>query len=180
MGESAYNPDIHHRRSIRLPEFDYSSPGPYVVTICAAGRQPVFEDEALRAILQEVWHTLPREHPGLLLDEFVIMPDHLHFIVWLSQDSKQDFTLPDVVRTFKSLSADKWFDHLNRLGVRGSGSFWQRNYYEHVIRDEADLAEQRTYVRNNPIKADLLRNEKALARRTQPRLAQKKRRRNQP
>ena len=117
MGESAYNPDIHHRRSIRLPEFDYSSPGPYVVTICAAGRQPVFEDEALRAILQEVWHTLPREHPGLLLDEFVIMPDHLHFIVWLSQDSKQDFTLPDVVRTFKSLSADKWFDHLNRLGV---------------------------------------------------------------
>jgi hypothetical protein len=74
-----------------------------------------------------------------------------------------------VVRTFKSLSADKWFEHLNRLGVQGSGSFWQRNYYEHVIRDEADLAEQRTYVRNNPTKADLLQNERAFVRRAKPR-----------
>jgi hypothetical protein len=53
--------------------------------------------------------------------------------------------------------------------VQGSGSFWQRNYYEHVIRDEADLAEQRTYVRNNPTKADLLQNERAFVRRAKPR-----------
>jgi putative transposase len=165
MGKSAYDPEIHHRRSIRLPDFDYSSPGPYVVTICTTGRQPVFEDEALRAILEEVWHGLPKEHPGLQLDAFVIMPDHLHFIVWLAQDGKQDVTLPEVVRTFKSLSAEKWFEHLNKLGVQGSGSFWQRNYYEHVVRDEADLAEQRTYVRNNPLKAAFLQNERALARR---------------
>jgi REP element-mobilizing transposase RayT len=70
------------------------------VTICAARRQPVFEDEALRAILEEVWHTLPEKPPGLRLDEFVIMSDHIHFIVCLSQDGKQDSTLPDVVRTF--------------------------------------------------------------------------------
>ena len=173
MGKSAYNPEIHHRRSIRLPSFDYSSPGPYAMTMCAAGHQPVFEDETLRTILEEVWHTLPKQHPGLQLDEFIIMADHIHFIVWLSQDGKHDFTLPDVVRTFKSLSADMWFNHLKKLGVQGSGSFWQRNYYEHVIRDEADLAEQRTYVRNNPIKAALLQHERALARRTQPKPTRK-------
>lgn len=72
-----------NRRSIRYKGFDYSSAGAYFVTVCTKDRLPVLEDEILRAIVSDVWFALPAWFPTVGLDEFVIMPNHVHFILWL-------------------------------------------------------------------------------------------------
>ncbi|MCM2357145.1 MAG: transposase [Geobacteraceae bacterium] len=84
-----YNPDIHHRRSIRLRDYDYSAIGAYFVTVCAQGRECLFggvvggavvSNEAGRMVA-EWWAKLPDKFPGVELDEFIIMPNHFHAIV---------------------------------------------------------------------------------------------------
>src|SRR6266853_2730416 len=71
-------------KSLRLPKHDYSWTGAYFVTMCATTRDPIFEIPPLRAILHETWQALPRRFPGVKLDEFVIMPDHIHSLLWLN------------------------------------------------------------------------------------------------
>ena len=78
------------RKSLRLPNYDYSSPGIYHVTTCAQGidgRGPLFAQPALRKILQTNWLDLVDRFPSIQLEEFVIMPDHLHFLLWLNNVS---------------------------------------------------------------------------------------------
>src|SRR6266542_3961524 len=77
----SYDPDTHHRRSIRLPMYDYSRPGAYFVTICTYHRELLFEDGALKKILEETWKALPERFPDISPDEFIIMPNHIHFSV---------------------------------------------------------------------------------------------------
>jgi putative transposase len=156
MGKRYYDPDIHHRRSIRFPSFNYASPGAYYITICTVDRQPFFDCAELRAILERVWNGLPRHVAGLKLDEFVVMPNHVHFIVWLGEQSPP---LGRVVGGYKSSTVNAWVEHLKKTGQVGVGRFWQRNYYEHVIRNEFELEQKRAYIRNNPIKQALEGNE---------------------
>ncbi|MBN2136103.1 MAG: transposase [Acidobacteria bacterium] len=67
---------------MRKPEFNYGSQGPYFVTICTFKREPFFESVFNREIVNSVWESLP-EHHDVRLDEFVIMPEHLHLILWI-------------------------------------------------------------------------------------------------
>jgi REP element-mobilizing transposase RayT len=92
-----YDPNKHHRRSIRLKEYDYAKTGAYFVTICTWQRQG-FLGEVVNGemqlshygdITQFYWHNLLNHHPHLELDEFVIMPNHLHGILVLTDDSGQ-------------------------------------------------------------------------------------------
>src|SRR5476651_1516275 len=84
-----YNPEIHHRRSIRLREYDYSAAGAYFVTICAQGRECLFGDvvdgamrlNAAGEIVRAAWNVLPERSPDIMMDEFVIMPNHFHGII---------------------------------------------------------------------------------------------------
>jgi putative transposase len=78
-----YDPNIHHRRSIRLPGYNYAQPGAYFVTICTLGRECVLDDPIVSGIITDVWHSLPQWFPTIDLDEFVIMPNHGHLIVWI-------------------------------------------------------------------------------------------------
>ena len=88
-GTMKYDPDIHHRRSIRLRGYDYSSAGAYFVTICTQGREYLFGDIADGAMhlngagrmVAEWWLKLPDKFPGVMLDEYVIMPNHFHGII---------------------------------------------------------------------------------------------------
>ncbi|GAB4401277.1 MAG: transposase [Anaerolineales bacterium] len=90
--EMGFDPDIHHRRSIRLRHWDYASAGAYFVTICVADRACVFgtvEDGQMRPnelgdLVAEYWRGLPRHFPTIGLNAFVVMPNHVHFIVWLN------------------------------------------------------------------------------------------------
>jgi putative transposase len=147
-------PTTGNRRSIRLKEFDYSAPGAYFVTICTHNRLPLFRDQHRRDLVDRSWLQVPSHFPTVRLDEMVVMPDHIHFIVFLTDSSetvsqgapRRAPTLADVVRAFKGDAARE----INRLRRTPGSPVWQRNYYEHIVRDEAELARIREYIRNNP------------------------------
>jgi len=169
-----------HRRSVRLPGYDYAQPGVYFVTICTENRVKLFgevRDDAveLNGFGTEVarcWQWLRDRHPYLDLDQYVVMPNHLHgLVVFRDRDlaaqtgqkgiaptAERPSTVPfakgDEVRkplgrligAFKTVSARR----IAALpGVR-SGTVWQRGYYEHVVRNVEELDRTRQYIITNP------------------------------
>jgi putative transposase len=91
----------------------------------------------------------------LSLDEFVIMPDHVHFIVRLEGNVEKATTLGRIIGAYKSLTAVLWLRHIEAMGIAGierSGRIWKRDYYEQVIRDVYELEQKRKYIRYNPIR----------------------------
>ena len=78
----SYNRGVHNRRSIRLPGWDYREQGAYFVTICVHERGLLFEDLRLRLIVTEVWRNVAWDDDRAR-DEFVVMPNHVHGIIWL-------------------------------------------------------------------------------------------------
>jgi REP element-mobilizing transposase RayT len=151
----------HRRRSLRLQGYDYAQAGAYFTTICTQDRVCLFgavADGAMRLsaageLAATVWSKLPLRFPDIDLDAFVIMPNHIHGIIVLADRAP---TIGKVVGTFKSLFALEYI-----RGVRSSrwpafdGRVWQRNYYEHVIRDETDLNRIRQYIDENPLRWEL-------------------------
>lgn len=178
--QSRYNPDIHHRQSVRLKAHDYSQPGAYFVTVCTQNRECAF-GKILNAemilndagrMVQGVWDELPVRYPGVQIDSFVIMPNHIHGIILLTgsthrrgesriRPNKGDHkdrpygTLPGtigrVMQGFKSITTRKYI-----IGARDNGwppfekRLWQRNYYERVVRDDSEMHRVREYVTGNP------------------------------
>jgi len=169
----------HHRRSLRLKDYDYARAGTYFVTVCAQDRACLFGDivdGAMRLndagrMVQTVWDDLPNHYAGMETDAFIVMPNHVHGIVVLvgaaprgrpvfgqaqelgqAQGPAPTLSLPDVVHRFKTLTTKRYTDGVKRDGWPPFRSrVWQRNYYEHVIRDEASLHGIREYVLNNPL-----------------------------
>lgn len=170
-----YDPEKHHRRSIRLRHYDYRAPGSYFVTICTYQRLCLFGDvvngkmrlNAFGEAVNDCWQAIPQHFSQVSGDAFVVMPNHVHGIVVISggmvgegrampcpdrDDRIREFgkpiagSLPTIVGSFKSAATK----HINQIrGAKGS-PVWQRNYYEHIIRDDAALANIRRYIRNNP------------------------------
>jgi putative transposase len=139
------------RRSIRLPNYDYTSVGSYFVTIRASANGPalsVIKEAGLLLtkpgeIVCDTWLDLPVRFPSLQLDMFSVQPDHVHGILRLSERNAS--SLGEVIRAFKSVCAIA----INRsLGKSGS-PVWQRNYYERVIRNERELEQVRQYIEYN-------------------------------
>jgi putative transposase len=128
--------DLPKRRSIRLMHYDYSNDGYYFVTICTRQRKLVIEEhkETIESIVLE----LPRRFSGLIIDYYVLMGSHLH-IIFVLQES--EVPLWKIVRAFKALVKRRV----------DSEQFWQRGYYEHVIRNEKALLKIREYIQNNPL-----------------------------
>jgi putative transposase len=158
MSDQQYDLTVHHRISPRLPNYNYSSQGAYFVTIRLQEKHPSLEDPQLRSILQETWESLPKRFPQITLDEFVIMADHIHFILWLEPQGKNRPSLIDIVRVSKSLTARAANSSLRSRGYLVGSQFWQRSFYDRIIRNEAELEQKRTYIRNNPLKDDLKHN----------------------
>jgi putative transposase len=149
-----YNPEIHHRSSIRLKEFNYSSSGSYFVTFVIKDRFPLLGEiidarvklnQFGNLVLNE-WIRLPQRFPGIEIDEVVVMPNHFHGIITLT-DSKPDWILAVIIGSFKSSTSRL----INTFRKSRGNPVWQRNYYEHIIRNEEDLNRIREYIRNNPI-----------------------------
>ncbi len=172
-----------HRRSVRLPDYDYSQPNAYFVTIVTENRRPLLGEivdgqvhlSAIGKIVEACWHRLSTAFP-IDLDEFVIMPNHLHGIIFIQDLSirrgeasgevlvdSQDSSHPDaspfrpsgttrgslaaILQNFKSISTCR----INAFRDTPSNPLWQRNYYEHIIRSEATLASIRAYILANPV-----------------------------
>ena len=177
-----YNPDCHHRRSIRLKGYDYASPGAYFVTMCVQDGNIGFGDvarcmmtaNAIGRMVTEWWHRIPSKFDRAELDVFQVMPDHFHGIIWITsapvvaveadrrvrpgderhvrvgpvvdgggddrEGTHRGVPLPSLVQWFKTMTTNAYFRGVRRSGwppVRGR--LWQRNYYEHIIRDDDDL-----------------------------------------
>ena len=150
MKQRPYNPDTYHRHSVRHPTHDYRSTGAYFVTIRAAQPEPVFDIPKLRAIVQETWDGLPQRYPGITLDEFMIMPDHIHFVIWLDLGQDHPPSLADVIRVYKSITTVTWIKHIRANNLTWPFPLWQRGYHDHVIRDQTELEQKRHYIRDNP------------------------------
>jgi putative transposase len=150
-----YDPEIHHRKTTRLQGYDYSQPGAYFITTNFQDRVNVLSsiiNDTLKLtdsgyVVVDVWTGLPEHYPQVEIDEFVVMPDHFHGILCLHKGCKP-YSLSEIVRGFKTFSAKQ----INILTGKLGQGFWQRNYYEHVIRDDDDLNRIRKYIQENPLK----------------------------
>ena len=217
----SFNTDAHHRQSLRLKGYDYAQSGAYFVTICTQDRACLFGnvvDDVLQLndagrMIQAIWEAIPQFYPGVGIDEFVAMPNHIHGIITLggtagqtrtsvrpqtgeqsripgqprgvtptdrgvrdgvgvgpraypcppaspcppatqypaATDCPPTLSLADVVHRFKSLSTKRYTDGVTQRGWTAfRGRLWQRNYFEHIIRNEIGLCRVREYIFNNP------------------------------
>ena len=178
-----------NRRSIRLRNYDYSQAGAYFVTICCQDRQCYFgriknrkiELSIFGHIIKMNWENIPGHFKNVILDEYVIMPNHMHGIIiinghrfnigrgevtsplpmpqsplpmprsllpmpqsspWLKKP-----TLGQIIAYFKYQSTKQ----VNRLRNSPGTKLWQRNYYEHIIRNELEINRIRKYIFKNPL-----------------------------
>jgi REP element-mobilizing transposase RayT len=212
-----YNPQIHHRRSIRLQGYDYSQNGAYFITLCTHNRECLFGQiqngqmilNEYGKMVEQCWNNLSNHYDNIELDAYVIMPNHFHGIILITdnvdnvdnvrairelpihelpihelpihelpihelpihelprqrkhelpihelprqqqkqrQQQRRKMLLPKIVGRFKTNSAKQINQMRNTPGI----SVWQRNYYEHIIRDEKSLENIRNYIINNPAK----------------------------
>jgi len=151
-----FDPEKHHRRSLRLKGFDYSQAGAYFVTMCLQGREPYLEIPEVRHIVDDIWKALPQRFPTIELDEFIVMPDHIHFIINLHPNHKHRPTLSTIVGTYKSLTARAALSYIRTRGDICGNQFWQQRFYDHIICNETELLAIRTYIRKNPLNAEIL------------------------
>jgi REP element-mobilizing transposase RayT len=144
------------RKSLRLSDYDYATLGAYFVTVCTHDRACLLGEikngairlsEAGRVVAQ-IWRDLPSHYPNFGLDEFVIMPNHVHGLLVIERAGGRP--LSNLVRAFKAFSTREV-----KAQRMVADPVWQRGYYEHVVRDEADLAVIRQYIQDNPAKWDL-------------------------
>ena len=158
--------DRHHRRSVRLKGHDYAQPGAYFVTVCTRERECLLGEVADGEIrlnehgmaVREEWLRTAQLKETVELDAFTIMPNHMHGIVIITYGRgvlpyapTRTFRSPShttgaIVRGFKSASTK----HINVIRRTPGTPVWQRNYYEHVVRDDEELKVIRQYVLSNP------------------------------
>ena len=142
------------RMSIRIPEFDYAAAGYYFVTICAANRDPVFgevsgdsvELSALGITVDRCWNAIPDHFPRTSLDAYVVMPNHVHVLAAFPTND----ALCRQVAAWKRFQAGQ----INRA-LGDSGSFWQREDFDHLVRSYEQFESLRRYIAENPNRARL-------------------------
>ena len=178
-----YNPNLHHRRSVRLKGYDYSKSALYFITICCYKRECFF-GEILKTgkeqimslsqsgfVVQNCWLEIPLHYPEVVLHEFVVMPNHIHGIIEITNSVGADKlpsnelqranvdsplqrhtaefkspsrTIGSIVRGYK-IGVTKW--HRTNIDIY---NVWQRSYHDHVIRNEKSHSNISNYIVNNP------------------------------
>lgn len=207
-----YDPNIHHRQSIRLKGYDYSQAGAYFITICTQNRACLFgfvgaplvgaqNDDGVQNIgdrnetdngnddgrmnnvgrqtgqpqigrpqghaptdatiilndsgkmVETEWLKLTERFPNIELHEFVVMPNHFHGIVQIVDVSASGKTVGDMMDAFKSITTVEYIHGVKTLGwEKFNRKLWQRNYHEHIIRDEQAYQRISEYIIANPAK----------------------------
>ncbi|MGM3306767.1 transposase [Anabaena sp. WFMT] len=169
-----YNPKIHHRQSTRLRGYDYSQPGAYFITICTQHREcnlgEIINDEmkfTVRGfIVHKFWLKIPHHFPNVELDQFVVMPNHVHGIIVINDELldvndyikeggetpplRKKTTLGQIIAYYKYQTTKIINKIDDTLGLR----IWQRNYYDRIIDHQKILDIARQYIVKNPLRWD--------------------------
>ncbi|MDR1101676.1 MAG: hypothetical protein LBL34_04920 [Clostridiales bacterium] len=168
-----YNPEVHHRQSIRLKNYDYSKEGMYFVTICTKNRECILskivgahdcaltELTAIGKIIEKEILITKEKNKNIEIHEYIVMPNHVHMIINIFANGAQSCdangaqscatngaqscaptgkTVGDIIRGIKST-----------VSAQIGYPIWQRNYYEHIIRNEKELYKIIQYIKYNPI-----------------------------
>jgi len=157
------------RKRIRLKDYDYTKPGYYFVTINTNKNiQNVskiingkIELNESGKIIDKVWNNLPKHYPNCKLDEYIIMPNHVHGIIKLINCSegfrtipgknvktnKINHGLPEIIRGFKTFSSKT----INKKNEPEQKFRWQKSYYDRIIRNKSELDNVRRYISSNPV-----------------------------
>ena len=146
-----------NRQSIRLKGYDYSREGLYFITICTQDRMFLFGNiqnhvmtlNPFGIIADEQWHLLPQRFPNIDLGAFIVMPNHIHGIIGIRATVKVSPTLGQIIGAYKSRVIHECLE-LAKIKDKFLGKLWQRNYYEHIIRNENDLIRIQKYIHDNP------------------------------
>jgi len=159
----------HRRKSTRLKNYDYASTGMYFVTICTRNRECLFGEivnsrmqmNRWGEIVAKEWSKTPEIRPNVMLDEFVIMPNHMHGIInilpnvgatrrvaptTMRANGPISGSVGAIIGQFKSATTKR----INQMRNVVHAPIWQRNYHDHIMRNEADLNRIREYIKNNP------------------------------
>lgn len=160
----------YHRHSVRLKDYDYSSPGAYFITVvthkhmCIMGKviSGVMKTNTLGLIAQECWQQIPDHFPNTFIEPFMLMPNHIHGIITIYEDDRSTIyrapttitterfgkpvigSIPTIIRTYKATVSRRARREL------GMDKIWQRNYYEHIIRNQDEMEHISAYILNNP------------------------------
>lgn len=177
-----YNPNIHNRKSIRLKGYDYSQKGLYFITICCQDRicrfgkiengKMILNDAGM--MVENEWLKLPDRFTNIQLHEYIVMPNHFHAILEIVRatlvivQNKNNATtitgqpqgiaptgktVGDMMDAFKSITTVEYIRGVKNLGWQPfNGKLWQRNYWEHIIRNEKSYQTISEYIINNPTK----------------------------
>ena len=175
-----YSSGLYHRRSIRLKGYDYSKAGFYFITICVKDRKCMFgeivkdkmELNMAGIMVKNEWINITNRFPNVHLHQFVVMPNHFHAILEIlvgatlvvapdnlvAPDNKgattrvaPTRTVGDIVGAFQSIVTVEYIHGVKNHGwVSFDGKLWQRNYYEHIIRNEKSYQRISDYIVNNP------------------------------
>jgi putative transposase len=165
----SYTETQHHRRSVRLPAYDYTQAGAYFVTMVTHRRQCLFGEIAdgrvtlnpCGEVIEDEWLRSTEIRPVIRLDAFIIMPNHVHGIVVMGDQTtvvgahscaplpyRPPRSLGSFIAGFKSAAAKR----INEIRGAPGLPVWQRNYYEHVIRNDEELHAIRQYITDNPLR----------------------------
>lgn len=159
----------YHRCSIRLKDYDYSQPGAYFVTVCVKGQKCLLGNDnkgqihpsPIGKVTTKFWDEIPEHFENAQLEAFVFMPNHLHGIIILRDKvgvqyieplQKNEFqnilpgSIGSIIRSYKAV-VRRWCKRNNYLNFQ-----WQRNYYEHIIRNTKELKQIQEYIINNPLR----------------------------
>ena len=167
------------RKPNRLPlENLYQKENWYFITICSHNKQILFGNiksnvgaipqspakvslNEIGKIIQEQWFQLQHQFENILLDEFIIMPNHIHGIIGFDGIPISKFTtkpteLSKIIKRFKQESS-KCINNSNATGRIGFAptTIWQKSYYDRIIRNETELHQFRKYIQENPLKWEL-------------------------
>lgn len=149
---------MNNRKTIRLKDYDYSNSGLYYVTICTESKQHLFGkisnyeitlSEAGMLILK--WfNKLESKFQNVKCFDHVVMPNHIHFLIEISKGSENNVHLGQIIQWFKTMTTNDYIQNVKYNGwQRFEKRLWQRNYYEHIIRDNTSCNQICDYIAHN-------------------------------
>jgi REP-associated tyrosine transposase len=163
------------RKATRLHSYDYSFPGAYFITACTKNREFLFDTPEAKLAVVSAWHSLLDIFVQIELDEFVVMPNHVHGVIWIrgtgyyrlhpgtwknygvhrdgqlpipTNDHTKFVSLSNIIGAFKTTAATR----VNKLRGTVGIPVWQKSFYDRIIRNDHELGCIQEYIRNNPVK----------------------------